>query len=45
VVQPLYVTLERIAPAVGARCLRRIDANRRMWDEEAAVTSSSEATS
>jgi hypothetical protein len=44
VVQPLYVTLERIAPAVGARCLRRIDANRQMWDQEAAVTSSSEAT-
>jgi hypothetical protein len=44
VVQPLYVTLERIAPAVGARCLRRIDANRQMWDQEAAVTSSSDAT-
>lgn len=41
VVRPLYGTLERIAPAVGARCLRHIEANRAMWDDLAAVVSSS----
>ena len=31
VVRPLYVTLARISPGMGSRCLALIDTNRAAW--------------
>jgi hypothetical protein len=31
VVRPLYATLARVSPGMGAYCLTRIDANRAAW--------------
>jgi hypothetical protein len=42
VVRPLYQTLAKIAPALGARCLELVDANKAAWAEvmaDAAVAS------
>ena len=39
VVRPLYAALADVAPALGAKCLALIDANRAMWAEIAAGTS------
>jgi hypothetical protein len=31
VVHPLYETLAKVSPRLGAKCLARIEANRAMW--------------